>query len=251
MAERADELGLEPREERRRVEARLEDPDRRPGRARGRCWRSTRSSLDSQTKEAEVDRRGRRDPRACPAATSRCSTSGDRQPARRARRSCSCTATSARCTGGTSWRRSWPRDHRVIRIDLLGHGGSAEALERLRDRGPGRRWSPRRSTELGRRRARSSSATRWAARSRRRSPSSASQLVDRVVDHRRRRPTTASASCPSSPGSRYTPVIGEAMWRLDAGLRDRGRLRGRVRARLRPRRRLRRTPTRSSTTPRR
>ena len=60
-------------------------------------------------------------------------------------------------------------NHRVIRIDLLGHGGSAEAVERLLDRGPGRagRRGARPARRPGRGRGRALDGIRGRGRARR------------------------------------------------------------------------------------
>ena len=103
MADRADELGLAARE-RRGLKRRWKVLIAIVRRARRPAGRSTRSSSTARPRT-----RGRRSravrSSASPAATSRCSSRALRPPA--GRRSCSCTATRARCTGGTSWRRSW------------------------------------------------------------------------------------------------------------------------------------------------
>ena len=62
----------------------------------------------------------------------------------------------ARCTGGTRWSRCSPRDHRVIRIDLLGHGGSAKPKSgySIADQGAPRRRGARPARRPGRGRRR-------------------------------------------------------------------------------------------------
>ena len=92
-------------------------------------------------------------------------------PAVGAATSCCCTASPARCAGGTGSSPRSPRDHRVVRIDLLGHGGSEKPTRRLLDAGPGRAGRGGDAPSYGCR-PRSSPATRWAARSPPRSPSS-------------------------------------------------------------------------------
>ena len=75
-----------------------------------------------------------------------------------------------------------------------------------------RRSSPARSTS-SRSRARSSSATRWASTVATALAEQSSQLVDRVVNIDEG-PTEDSCSVPFVARLGYTPVLGEAMWRL-------------------------------------
>ena len=112
----------------------------------------------------------------------------------------------------------------------------AEAVERLLDRGPGASWSPGRSTSSASR-ARSWSGTRWASRSRSRSPSRASQLVDRLVNIDEG-PTSDDvlAAVPRQARLRAGDRRGDLA--AEPGLRGQGRLRRRLRARLRDLRRL-------------
>ena len=130
------------------------------------------------------------------------------------------------------------REHRVIAVDLLGHGGSekpgsgysipnqaklvAEALGRL-----GVRDAEVVGHSLG-----GAVAVALAEQS--------PQLVDRLVIDRQRRLTTTTATSASSPNCRFTPVIGEALLAGQARLLDPRGPRGRLRARLRRPRRLRR-----------
>ena len=77
-------------------------------------------AVTNETKDAERQRRGRRagrDLERHPAGARR------GRPRGLADRAAS-TATRSRCTGSRSWRRCCGQDHRVIRVDLLGHGGS-------------------------------------------------------------------------------------------------------------------------------
>ena len=104
------------------------------------------------------------------------------------------------------------RDHRVIAVDLLGHGGSekpASGYSIDEPGGPGRRGAGRlgvRDAEVVGHSLGGAVATALAEQS--------PQLVDRLViidsapDERLRR---ASAS---SPNCRFAPVIGEALWRI-------------------------------------
>ncbi len=111
------------------------------------------------------------------------------------------------------------RDHRVIRIDLLGHGGSqkpsggyaiadqaavvAGALDQLGIQG---------AVVVGHSMGFSVAASL---------AQQASQLVDRVVNLDEG-PTADSCSVPFIAKLGYTPVIGEAVWRLipDSAIRD-------------------------------
>ena len=102
----------------------LEDPDRAPRRA-GRPARGQHDHRRWPDQGSRGDDRGRPDPQPAGRRGTGLDGAGRRPPTRLGpARSCSCTATRARCSGGTSWLRSSPRDHRVIRLDLLGHGGS-------------------------------------------------------------------------------------------------------------------------------
>ena len=136
-------------------------------------------------------------------------------------------------------------NHRVIRIDLLGHGGSqkpssgysiedqgglvAGALDQLDVQGAvvvGHSMGFAVAVALAER---------------------ASQLVDRLVNIDQG-PTTTLLASRSSPSSATCRCSGEAHLASEPGLRGQGRLRRRVRARATTSPTASRTPIRSSTT---
>ena len=188
-------------------------------RGAGRAARaSTRFVVGGKTEAGRGDRARRQDPR--PAR--RRGSGGRRRPARRRARSSSSTASPARSTGGTGCCPALERDHRVIAIDLLGHGGSekpdsgyaipnqAELVAQALD-GSGCA-TPR------------SSATRSAAPSRSPWPSSRRELVDRVViidmppDHDRRQTSAFIAEPRLRAGDRRGPLANQARLRGQDGL---------------------------------
>ena len=235
MAERAPTSSASAPREDRRLSRGWKILHRDPGRARGAAGRQhDRRRQPDQGRRG--DHRRRRDPRACPAATSRSSRGRAGSP----RAGAPIVLIHCYSCSLHWWDELAPmlaRDHRVIRIDLLGHGGSQKpksgysmedqaALGRrgarpARRPGRGRRRplaGLRRSPTRARRAARASSSTGWSTST--------------------RRPSEDDCSLPFLAKLGYAPVIGEALWRLTPGLRGQGRLRRRVRAGLRPRRRL-------------
>ena len=151
---------------------------------------------------------GGADPRACPAATSRCSSEGA------GRRGAPIVLLHCYSCSLHWWDALAPllaEDHRVIRIDLLGHGGSekppsgysiedqaglvAGALDQLGVQGAvvvGHSMGVAVATALAER---------------------ASQLVDRLVNIDEG-PSEDSCELPFIAKLGYTPVIGQAIWRL-------------------------------------
>ena len=104
------------------------------------------------------------------------------------------------------------RDHRVIAIDLLGHGGSEKPGSgySIAEPGEARR---RGAAAAGRAATPRSSATRSAAPSPSPSPSSSRELVDRVVIIDMP-PDNSYGDLGFIAELAFQPVIGEALWRI-------------------------------------
>ena len=112
------------------------------------------------------------------------------------------------------------RDHRVIAVDLLGHGGSEKPAPATRSQ-TRRRWSPRRCDRLGVRDAEvvgHSLGGPVAIALAERSP----QLVDRLVIIDSTPDNDATADVGLIGQLPFKPVIGEALWRIkpDFAIKD-------------------------------
>ena len=149
----------------------------------------------------------------------------DRRPAARRdapprRRSCSCTASAAPFTGGTGWSPLLARRHRVIRIDLLGFGGSEKPKSgySMEDQGRLVALALGRLAGPGRGRRRPLDGVRRGDRARRASPASWSTAWSTSTT----RPDPSFGDLPFLARLTFTPVIGQALRRIapDFAIKD-------------------------------